>query len=41
MHRAAGGDRWRFELGELEGILQDVEQSRLMELEEINDGLFA
>jgi hypothetical protein len=41
MHRMAVGDRWKFEPGELEGILQDVGQSRLMELEEINDGLFA
>lgn len=32
---------WKFEPGELEGVLQGVEQSRLMELEEINDGLFA
>jgi hypothetical protein len=32
---------WKFEPGELEGILQDIEQSRLMELEETDDGLFA
>ena len=31
---------WEFEPGDLEGILQDIEQSRLMELEETNDGLF-
>jgi hypothetical protein len=30
---------WHFEPGELQGILQDIEQSRLMELEEPNDGL--
>ena len=32
---------WQFEPGELEGILRDVEQSRLMELEEAYDGLSA
>jgi hypothetical protein len=32
---------WEFEPGELEEILQDIEQSRLMELEETDDGLFA
>ena len=32
---------WRFEPGELEEILQDIEQSRLMELEENNAGLSA
>jgi hypothetical protein len=32
---------WEFEPGELEGILQDIEQSRLMELEETDDSLFA
>jgi len=30
---------WHFERGELQEILQDIEQSRLMELEERNDGL--
>jgi hypothetical protein len=30
---------WKFEPGELEEILQDIEQSRLMELEENDDGL--
>ena len=30
---------WQFERGELQEILQDVEQSRLMELEERNDGV--
>ena len=30
---------WQFEPGELPEILQDIEQSRLMELEEQNDGL--
>jgi hypothetical protein len=30
---------WQFEPGELHEILQDIEQSRLMELEEQNDGL--
>lgn len=30
---------WQFEMGELEDILQDIEQSRLMELEESSDGL--
>lgn len=30
---------WQFELGELEEILQDIEQSRLMELDETYDGL--
>jgi hypothetical protein len=30
---------WHFEPGELHEILQDIEQSRLMELEERNDGL--
>jgi hypothetical protein len=30
---------WQFEPGELQEILQDIEQSRLMELEERNDGL--
>ena len=28
---------WQFEPGELEQILQDIEQSRLMELEETRD----
>jgi hypothetical protein len=32
---------WRFEPGELEEILQDIEQSRLMELEETYDNLSA
>ncbi len=32
---------WRFEPGELKDILQDIEQSRLMELEETDDGLSA
>ena len=32
---------WKFEPGELEEILQEVEQSRLMELEENDDGLSA
>jgi hypothetical protein len=30
---------WQFDPGELEKILQDIEQSRLMELEETYDGL--
>ena len=30
---------WQFEPGELHEILQEIEQSRLMELEEQNDGL--
>jgi hypothetical protein len=30
---------WEFEPGELEEILQDIEQSRLMELEEQHGGL--
>jgi len=30
---------WEFEPGELEEILQDIEQSRLMELEEADDSL--
>ena len=32
---------WRFEPGELDEILQDIEQSRLMELEQAHDGLSA
>jgi hypothetical protein len=32
---------WEFDPGELEEILQDIEQSRLMELEETDDGLSA
>lgn len=32
---------WQFEPGELEGIMRDIEQSRLMELEEAYDGLSA
>jgi hypothetical protein len=32
---------WKFEPGELEEILQDIEQSRLMELDEQNDELLA
>lgn len=32
---------WRFEPGELEEILQNIEQSRLMELEESYDSLSA
>jgi len=32
---------WKFEPGEMEEILQDIEQSRLMELEENNDVLSA
>jgi hypothetical protein len=32
---------WQFEPGELDDILQDIEQSRLMELEEACDGLLA
>jgi hypothetical protein len=30
---------WQFEPGELHELLQDIEQSRLMELEERNDSL--
>jgi len=30
---------WQFESGELQDILKDIEQSRLMELEDRNDGL--
>jgi hypothetical protein len=30
---------WQFEPGELEEILQDIDHSRLMELEEAYDGL--
>ena len=30
---------WQFEPRELQDILQDIEQSRLLELEEPNDGL--
>ena len=30
---------WQFESGELHEILQDIEHSRLMELEERDDGL--
>ena len=32
---------WEFEPGELESILQDIERSRLMELEKPYDGLLA
>lgn len=35
----AVGGIWQFEPGELEEILQDIEHSRLMELEERNDSL--
>ncbi len=32
---------WEFDPGELDEILQDIEQSRLMELEETDDSLLA